>query len=160
MSDKKRTMSSNGQQPFWKPWFVNVMCNQHTSEGGFVVDFELHLVLCNVFFPTLLLTLQACLPSAELCTPHVLLFICKKYGKGSGKDHIQGNHSPPHALFRCPSDVYMLCLPLWSFAGLYGKAFGKYYKVGNCPPPTLCVSIWKSVPPLLICHVSCGLPFV
>ena len=128
---------------------------------GFVVEFEFHLALCDVFFPTLQLTLQACLQSAKLCTPHVLLFICRKYGKRSGKDHIQRNHTPPHALFCCASHVYMLCLPLCSFAGSYGKAFGKYYKVGKTLPSPYHVHrpMEKSAPPP---HMSCVMwgPFV
>ena len=45
MSDRMRTMSSNGQQAFSKPLFVNVMCKQHTSEKGLCSEFELDLLL-------------------------------------------------------------------------------------------------------------------
>ena len=109
--------------------------NIHLREG-FVVEFEFDLPLCDVFFPTLLLTLCGRLQSAALCTPHGLLFICRKYGKGSGKDHIRRNHTPcaMHALFCCASHVYMLCFPLCSFARTYGNSFGRYHKVGKTPP--------------------------
>ena len=66
---------------------------------GFVVQFEFHFALCDVFFPTLLFTLQACLQCGQLCIPHGLLFLCTKYGSGCGNHHIHRTHTPMHALF-------------------------------------------------------------
>ena len=121
---------------------------------GFPVEFEFHLPLCDVFFPTLLLSPRACLQSAALCTPHGLSFICKKYGKGSGKHHTRRNHTPMHALFCCACHVYMLCFPLCSFATTYAKAFRKYHKVGKTVPFPYLVHehMEKPAPPR---HMSC-----
>ena len=47
MSTRMCTMSSNGQQPFLNPLFVNVMCKQHTSEKGLCSECEFDFLVLN-----------------------------------------------------------------------------------------------------------------
>ena len=88
--------------------------NMHLRRG-FVVQFEFDSPLCDVFFPTLLLTLRACLQTAALCTPNGLLFICRK--RISQGPYTKKPHPYACSVFFCASHVYMLCLPLCSLAG-------------------------------------------
>ena len=90
-----RTMSSNGQQAFSNPLFVNVVCKQHTSEKGLCSEFEFDfLLLTRPSYPTL---------KAHCNVLHfALVTLCCLFA-GSGDDH-----KKPLVLFVLCLDVVFL----------------------------------------------------
>ena len=94
------------------------------------------------------------------CTGHALLFICRKYGKRSSKDH---KTEKPHPFcfgfvsLRFPCFHALLSFALISPRSMENHSENTTKSGKHPPPPPLCMSVWKSLSPLLVCNASCGL---
>ena len=131
---------------------------------GFVVEFEFELPLRDVFFPT---PLSYPPRMIAICCLFAPLMVCCISARSMEKDLARTIYRETTPLVLC-----VLCfavLPMFTcFAFLCALLLGRMEnhsenttKEGkHCPPPTLCMSVWKRLPPLLVCHVSCGLSFV